>query len=71
MVVFSIIVVYTRASFIEKLQWLLKLINYEDFETLNNVEKSSYIYIYMLGSELWECQFDGLLSLVKEYIYIL
>ena len=33
------------------------------------IEKSSYIYMYMLGSELWECQFDGLLGLVKEYIY--
>ena len=29
-----------------------------------NVEKSSYV----LGSELWESKFDGLLSLVKEYI---
>ena len=28
------------------------------------VEKSSYV----LGSELWESKFDGLLSLVKEYI---
>ena len=36
--------------------------------TLNHliryVEKSSYV----LGSELWESKFDGLLSLVKEYI---
>ena len=36
----------------------------EDFESLDNVEKSSY----MLGSELWESKFDGLLSLVEEYI---
>ena len=37
---------------------------YEDFESLENVDKSSYV----LGSELWECKFDGLLALVKEYI---
>ena len=37
---------------------------YEDFESLDKVEKSSY----MLGSELWESKFDGLLNLVKEYI---
>ena len=29
------------------------------------MEKSSYV----LGSELWESKFDGLLSLVKEYIH--
>ena len=28
------------------------------------MEKSSYV----LGSELWESKFDGLLALVKEYI---
>ena len=28
------------------------------------MDKSSYV----LGSELWESKFDGLLSLVKEYI---
>ena len=33
---------------------------YEDFESLDKVEKSSYV----LGSELWESKFDGLLSLV-------
>ena len=37
---------------------------YEDFESLDKVEKSSYV----IGSELWESKFDGLLSLVKEYI---
>ena len=37
---------------------------YENFESLDKVEKSSYV----LGSELWESRFDGLLSLVKEYI---
>ena len=25
-------------------------------------------HFYVLGSELWESKFDGLLSLVKEYI---
>ena len=48
----------TRASFMKKLQELL-----ED-ESLENVEKSSFV----LGSELWESKFDGLLALVKEYI---
>ena len=37
---------------------------YEDSESLENVEKLSYV----LGSELWESKFDGLLALVKEYI---
>ena len=37
---------------------------YEDFESLDNVEKSSYV----LGSGLRESKFDGLLSLVKECI---
>ena len=53
----------TRASFMKKLQELLED-DYEDFESLDNVEKSSYV----LGSELWENKFDGLLALVKEYI---
>ena len=52
----------TRASFMKKLQELLD--DYENFESLENVEKSSYV----LGSELWESKFDGLLALVKEYI---
>ena len=47
----------------KKLQELLED-DYEDFESLENVEKSSYV----LGSELWESKFDGLLALVKEYI---
>ena len=38
--------------------------DYEDFESLENVEKSSYV----LGSELWESKFDGLLAFIKEYI---
>ena len=33
---------------------------YEDFESLENVIS------YVLGSELWESKFDGLLALVKE-----
>ena len=54
----------TRACFIKKLQELLED-EYEDFESLDKVEKSSYV----LGSELWESKFDRLLSLVKkEYI---
>ena len=53
----------TRACFIKKLQELLED-EYEDFESLDKVEKSSYV----LGTELWESKFDGLLSLVKEYI---
>ena len=53
----------TRASFMKKRQELLED-DYEDFESLENVEKSSYV----LGSELWESKFDGLLALVKEYI---
>ena len=50
----------TRASFMKKLQEFLE----DDFESLENVKKSSFV----LGSELWESKFDGLLALVKEYI---
>ena len=53
----------TRVTFMKKLQELLED-DYEDFESLENVEKSSYV----LGSEVWESKFDGLLALVKEYI---
>ena len=53
----------TRASFMKKLQELLED-DYENFESLENVKKSSYV----LGSELWESKFDGLLALVKEYV---
>ena len=38
--------------------------HYEDLESLENVEKSSYV----LSSKLWESKFDILLGLVKEYI---
>ena len=47
----------------KKLQELLED-DYEDFESLENVEKSSYV----LGNELRGSKFDGLLALVKEYI---
>ena len=55
----------TRASFMKKLQELFDD-DYDDFESLENVEKLAYV----LGSELWESKFggDGLLALVKEYI---
>ena len=53
----------TRASFMKQFQELLED-DYEGFETLDNVEKSSYV----LGNELWESNFDGLLSFVKECI---
>ena len=47
----------TRACFIKKLQELQLLEDeYEDFELLDKVEKSSYV----LGSELWESKFEGL-----------
>ena len=48
--------------FMKKLQELLD--DYEEFESPNNVEKLSYA----LGSKQWGSNFDGLLSLVKEYI---
>ena len=51
-----------RASFMKKFKELLED-DYKDFESLENVDKSSYV----LGSELWESKFDGLLALVKEY----
>ena len=56
----------TKACFIKKFQELLEdeYYRYEDFKSLDKVEKSSSV----LGSELWESKFDGLLSLVKEDI---
>ena len=47
-----------RVSFMKKLQELLED-DYEDFESLENVEKLCYV--------LWESELGGLLSLVKEY----
>ena len=35
-----------------------------DFDKLSSIEKTAYV----LGSKLWEYDFDDLLSLVKEYI---
>ena len=34
------------------------------FDKLNSIEKTAYV----LGSELWEYDFDGVLSLVKEFV---
>ena len=45
----------------KKLQELLED-DYEDFESLRNVDKLSYV----LGSELWESKFDGLLGLIVD-----
>ena len=47
----------------EKLQELLGD-KYVNFDKLNSIEKTAYV----LGSELWEYNFDHLLSLVKEYV---
>ena len=57
------IAVLELASSMKKLQELLED-DYEDFESLENVEKSSYV----LGSELWESKFDGLLALVRNIL---
>ena len=54
-----------RASFMKKLQELLED-DYEDFESLENVEKTSYV----LGSELWESKFDGLLPWLRNIIIV-
>ena len=47
----------------EKLRELLGN-GYAEFDKLNSIEKTAYV----LGSELWEYNFDDLLSLVKEYV---
>ena len=47
----------------EKLRELLGH-RYADFDKLNIIEKTAYVS----GSELWEYDFDDLLSLVKEYV---
>ena len=52
-----------RLTFLEKLQELLGD-KYVDFDSLNYLEKTSYV----LGSELWEDDFSSLLSIVKEFI---
>ena len=56
-----------RVIFVEKLQELLGN-RYANFDKLNSIEKTTYMYV--LGSELWEYMFDDLLSLVKEYMYV-
>ena len=52
-----------RLTFLKKLQELLGD-KYIDFDSLNYLEKTSYV----LGSELWEDDFSSLLSIVKEFI---
>ena len=47
----------------EKLRELLGN-EYAEFDKLNSIEKTACV----LGSELWECNFDDLLSSVKEYV---
>ena len=49
--------------FLEKLQELLGD-NYSSFDSLNNLEKTSYV----LGSELWEDDFGSSLNIVKEFL---
>ena len=52
-----------RLTYTKKLQELLGD-KYIDFDSLNYLEKTSYV----LGSELWEDDFSSLLSIVKEFI---
>ena len=52
-----------RVIFVEKL-WELWGDRYVNLDKLNSIEKTAYV----LGSELWECDFDHLFSLVKEYV---
>ena len=52
-----------RVTFVEKLRGLLGN-RYVDFDKLNSIEKTAYV----LGSGLWEYDFDDVLSLVKEYV---
>ena len=52
-----------RNDFVCKLQELLGD-GFENFESLDSFEKSSFV----LGSELWEDDFSSMLDLVKEYI---
>ena len=47
-----------RLTFVEKLRELLGD-RYVNFDKLNSIEKTGYV----LGSELWEYDFDDLLSL--------
>ena len=52
----------TRGTFVEKL-WELLCNRYAEFDKPNSIKKTAYV----LGSELWEYDFDDLLGLVKEY----
>ena len=52
-----------RATLVEKL-WELLGNRYAEFDKLNSIVKTAYV----LGSELWEYDFDNLLSLVKKYV---
>ena len=54
----------TKARFMKSFQELLED-EYEDFGSLDNVEK----VFYVLGSCLWESKFNEILSLVKKYNY--
>ena len=49
-----------RGIFVEKLQ---ELLGNRYFDKVNSIGKTADV----LGSELWEYDFDNLLSLVKEY----
>ena len=51
-----------RNSFLEKLNELLG--DRYDFVVLSNIEKTAFV----LGSELWEEDFNALLQLVKKFI---
>ena len=51
-----------RGTFV-KLRGLLGN-GYAEFDKLNSIEETAYV----LGSEVWEYDFDDLLSLVKEYV---
>ena len=44
--------------------WELLGNRYADFDKLNSIEKTAYV----LGSELWDYDFDDILSLVKKYV---
>ena len=46
----------------------MKKLHYEEFESLDNREKSSFMCYNNYSSEQWESKFDGLLNLVKKYI---
>ena len=53
-----------KGHYIKNLWMNAKRDRYADFDKLNSIEKTAYV----LGSELWEYNFDDLLRLVKEYV---